>query len=383
MPGRFTLGIEEEFQLVYRHTGELGSCAQSIIEKGMPYFGEKIKPEMLQSTIELVSDILPSIAEARRSLVMTRALLARFVEREGMALISAGTHAGGRWEEQQVTQGERYIDLEEEYQDMIRSDLIFGLHVHVGIEKEPSIAIMNQVRTWLPHLLALSSNAPFWEGRNSGLKSYRSVLWKRFPRAGVPPVLPSQEHLDRYVEDLVEMGCIDDGKKIWWDVRLHPYFGTIEFRICDMPITIEDTLGIAALCQALVAKLTLLYKRGQEVPVISGPYIEENKWRAMRYGLDAEFADFASRRKLSMRDSIRELLDFVDEVVDDLGSRREIDHVRALLIDPRGTGADRQIALYKRTGDIQAVRRYLMEQTMSGISIDGTSIPDEFVPLLA
>ncbi|GAC1474109.1 MAG: carboxylate-amine ligase [Ktedonobacteraceae bacterium] len=380
MTNRFTLGIEEEFQLVSRDTGELCSCAQSILDKSSPIFEEQIKPEMLQSTIEYVSSVLPDISAARMELYSSRAILARLLEQEGLALVSAGTHPSASWRGQVRTEHERYEDLEEEYQDVGRSILIFGMHVHVAIEsKELAIKVMNQVRTWLPHILALSSNSPFWGGHMTGIKSYRSVVWKRFPRSGMPEVFESRHHFDSFVQDLVDAQCIDNGKKIWWDIRPHPFFDTIEFRISDMPATIEDTLALAALCQALVAKLTQLDERGKAVPVLRRDYIEENKWRAMRYGLDAEIIDFDRHRRLSMRDSIRELLDFVDDVVTELGSRREMDYLRALLDDPRGTGADRQMALYQQSNDLQQVNQFLMKQTMQGVELDDAMFSDKFL----
>ncbi len=368
MADRFTLGIEEEFQLLDRQTGDLCSCAQTILDKGAPYFGQQIKPEMLQSTLEFVSGVLPDIAAARKELYAARSLLSRLVEEEGLALVSAGTHPSASWWDQMRTLHERYIALEEEYQDVGRSILIFGMHVHVGMpDKELAIKIMNQARTWLPHLIAFSSNSPFWYGRMTGLKSYRTVVWKRFPRSGIPKVFTSWDHFDSYVQDLVKMQCIDNAKKIWWDIRPHPFFETIEFRVFDMPATIEDTLALAALSQALVAKLAWLNRHGQEVPVLATDYIEENKWRAMRYGLDAEVLDFVQRRRLGMRQSIGELLDFVDDVVDDLGSRSEMAYMRDLLDDPRGTGADRQIAIYQERQDIHQVQQFLMEQTMQAV----------------
>ncbi len=381
MTNRFSLGIEEEFQLVRRKTGELCSCAQSVLDKGAPYLEEQIKPEMLQSTVELVSNVFPDIAAARTELYTLRALLSRLANEEGLALVSAGTHPSALWIDQERTDGDRYIELEREYQDVGRSILIFGLHVHVGIEnKELAIQVMNQVRTWLPQLIAISSNSPFWQGRMTGIKSYRSIVWKRFPRSGMPEMFASREHFDKYVQDLVEMGCIDNGKKIWWDIRPHPFFDTVEFRACDMPSTIEDTLAIAALCQAMVAKLTYLDERGKPVPSLKRDYIDENKWRAMRYGLDADVIDFTQKRCISMRDSIRELLDFVDEVVDDLGSRREMNYLRSLLDDKRGTGADRQMVIYKKSGeDIDKVKQFLMEQTMQGITLENSDLSNRFL----
>ena len=381
MTQRFTLGIEEEFQLVDRQTGALASRAQSILDKGAPIFEEQIKPEMLQSTLEFVSPILPDIAAARQELYSARALLSQLVEEEGLALISAGTHPTAAWQTQKRTPRERYRQMEDEYQDLGRSILIFGLHVHVSVaSNEQAVTLMNQVRTWLPCLLALSSNSPFWSSRMTGIKSYRSVVWKSFPRSGTPDIFPAYEDFDGFVKRLIEAKCIDNGKKIWWDIRPHPFFNTIEFRVCDMPSTIDDTLALAALCQALVAKLTLLNERGQMLPVLARDFIDENRWRAMRYGLDAEFIDFAGNRLLPMRDAIRELLDFVDEVVDELGSRRELSYLRSLLEDEAGTGADRQITHYYSHGeDVNAVLHFLMEQTMRGIQPDDALLHERFL----
>jgi glutamate---cysteine ligase / carboxylate-amine ligase len=380
MSGRFTLGIEEEFQLVDRQTLQLCSCVSSILEKGAPYLEEHIKPELTQSTIELISDICPDIATARRELFTLRILLTRLIQEEGMALISAGTHPSSSWKDQEVTEKERYAELEEEFQDIIRSNIIFGMHVHVGVEgKDLAVKLMNQVRTWLPHLLAISTNSPFWGGRNTGIKSYRSALWKRIHRSGMPGILASWNDFDQYVQVLVETGCIDNGKKIWWDIRPHPFFDTVEFRICDMPATIEDTLALAALCQALIAKLAWCHEHNKEVPVFPRDYLEENKWRAMRYGLDAEVIDFVKRRRVSMRDSISETLDFVDDVVDDLGSRQEMNYLRALMLIPNGTGADRQIAVYEQSGDIHKVVELLLEQTMQGITLDAADLSHDFL----
>ena len=380
MAGRFTLGIEEEFQLVDRQTLHLRSSIKSVLEKGAPYFEEKIKPELTQSTVELISDICPDIATARKDLYTLRALMAKLADRDGLALVSAGTHPSSSWQDQDTTEKERYAELEEEFQDLIRSNVIFGMHVHVGVEdKERSIKLLNQARTWLPHLLAISTNSPFWTGRYTGIKSYRSALFKRIPRTGMPGILTSWNDFERYVQDLVEMGCIDNGKKIWWDMRPHPFFDTVEFRICDMPATIEDTLALAALCQALIAKLTWCHEHNVDVPVLKRDYLEENKWRAMRYGLEAEAIDFVKLRRLSMRDSINELLDFVEDVVDDLGSRHEMNYLRALMVSPNGTGANRQVAVYEQTSDLNKVVELLMEQTMQGITLDAADLSHEFL----
>ena len=229
----FTLGIEEEFQMVDKQTGQLASRIHTILEKGVPLLGEGIKPEMLQSTVELVTGICSHIPAARQELHHLRTTLTDIVASEGLALVSAGTHPNAHWQDQERTRTDRYEVLEEEYQDVGRSILIFGLHVHVGIDDhELAIPLMNQLRTWIPHLLAISSNSPFWSNRYSGLRSYRSIVWKRFPRTGVPPLFSSSNEFDNFVEHLIKTGCIDNGKRIWWDIRPHPFFRTIEFRIC-------------------------------------------------------------------------------------------------------------------------------------------------------
>ncbi len=376
MAAQFTVGIEEEFQMVDRRTGQLSAYILPLMEKGGALFGDRLKAEMLQSTVELVTDVCPNIAAARLQLGEMRRLLAQLLHTEGLNLISAGTHPDALWHEQKRTPFPRYDELEEEFQDVGRSILIFGMHVHVGIEsQELAVAVMNQARAWLPQLLALSTNSPFWNGRYTGIKSYRSVVWKRFPRSGMPDVFTASHDFNHYVETLIKTGCIDNAKKIWWDIRPHPFFNTVEFRIFDMPATMEDTLALAALSQALVAKLTWLRKRGMELHILPSKYIEENKWRAMRYGLEAEVIDFVNNRTLTMRESIHELLDFVDDVLDDLGTRREIYHLRCLLEQPYGTGADRQIALYKETGSSRAVLEYLMRETMKDIVLDSTEEP--------
>ena len=378
MSPRFTLGIEEEFQMVDRHTGQLSSHILPMLEKGAALFGDKIKAEMLQSTVELVSEVCPNILAARLELQHTRAQLLQLAEQEGLSLISAGTHPSGSWMEQIATPNERYIELEEQLQDICRSILIFGLHVHVGLgdveNRELAIGLVNQLRSYLPHLLALSTNSPFWGGRLTGIKSYRSVIWRPFPRSGVPEPFSSWSDYEHYVQSLVAAGIIDNGKKIWWDIRPHPFFNTVEFRICDMPATLEDTLALAALCQALVAKLTWLNERGLHAHILPRYYIEENKWQAMRYGLDGEIIDFVHGGSMPMRDAISDTLDFVDDVLDDLGSRREIHYLRDLLDNPRGTGADRQMAVYSSTGSLDAVIRYLIEQTTLGVRVEEHSL---------
>jgi carboxylate-amine ligase len=373
MSQSFTLGVEEEYQMVDRQTGLLASHVHPILEKGVPIFGDHIKAEMLQSCIELSTDVCPNIAALRLDLQQKLVQLAHLLEEDGLVLVRAGTHPLEHWCHQLPTDNLRYRTLEDELRDVARSILVFGLHIHVGIEDhEIAIPLMNQLRTWLPHLLALSTNSPFWIKRNTGLKSYRSIVWKRFPRSGIPPLFTSTAEYDRYVEDLVLNGCIDNAKKIWWDIRPHPFFDTIEFRVCDMPATSEDSIAIAALCQALVAKLVWLSKRNLQTSVLPTHLIEENKWRASRYGLDAQIIDFRHNRHLSMRQALHELFDFVDDRLDDFDTYQEINYLRTLVDSSHGTGADRQLAIYQETGNMQAVVEYLLQQSEVSIQVSKT-----------
>lgn len=379
LTSRFSIGIEEEFQSVDSQSGELRSSIYALFDKSQGLFGNRLHAEWAQSMIELTTDVCPDIAAARQELYRMRALLAQVMRQEGLEPMSAGTHPTTAWQTQEKTDRPRYHELEREYQDVMRQRVLFGLHVHVGgiDDKELTIRLINQLRTWIPHLLALSSNSPFWAGRFTGIKSYRSVVWQSgAPRSSLPEVMPSLDAFNRYVNDLLVMQCITSAKDIWWYVRPNFTYNTIEFRVCDMPATVEDTLALAALCQALIAKLTWLYERKRPMtPVLPRHYIEENLWRAVRYGLDARIADFALRRTLSMRASIHEVIDFVDDIANDLGTSREMNFLRALLDNPCGTGADRQIAAYQQRGSVQDVIRLLLEETMRGVE---TTVPPAF-----
>jgi carboxylate-amine ligase len=364
---RLTIGIEEEFQIVDA-AGQLKSHSETLLNAARPHLGERVKPEMLQSVIEVGTKICADISEAREEIGQLRGTLAALLARDGLRLASAGTHPFSHWQDQSVTEEERYKVLEEELQDVIRELLIFGLHVHVGIpDREARIEVMNEARYFLPHLLAISSSSPFWLTRNTGLKSYRQIIWQRFPRTGIPPEFGSYDEFENYVELLVRTKCIDDGKRIWWDLRPHAFYPTIEFRICDAATRMEETLCIAALVQAICAKLLVLRERNLGFRRYLPQLIQENKWRAMRGGLDARLIDFGTEREVPMRELCEELLEFVDDVVDVLGSRREVEYLRTLVRE--GTSADRQIAVFGRTGHLHAVVDAVAAETVEGVPL--------------
>ena len=324
--------------------------------------GDQIKRELHQSIVEVGTRICADVSELREEIFRIRRELTGAAERAGLAVAAAGTHPFSHWKDQVISPGVRYDSIVEELQQLARSLLIFGLHVHVAVpDRTTMIDLMNEVRYFLPHLLALSTSSPFWMGRDTGLKSYRTTIFRRFPRTGVPDHFGSWSDYESYVRLLVDLHCMDDAKKIWWDVRPHPTFGTLEFRVCDVPTRPEVAVMLAALIQAIIVKLCRLRSRNQGFRLYRKALIEENKWRAARWGLDGKLIDFGKREEVPMRELALELLGFVDDVVDDLRSRWAVEYVHTVLRE--GTSADRQLAVYQRTGDLRAVVRDTVEQT--------------------
>ncbi|TMD11019.1 MAG: carboxylate-amine ligase [Chloroflexi bacterium] len=360
--GLLTIGVEEEYQIIDA-SGELHSHIDTLLAAAAPKLGEKVKREMMQSVVEVGTTICENVDEARAQLGEMRQTLAELLQPEGLRLACAGTHPTSRWDAQQITDHDRYKMLEEELQDVVRALVIFGLHVHVAIpNNDLRIEVLNEARYFLPHLLALSTSSPFWMGRNTGLKSYRSVIWSNFPRTGIPPELSSFDEYENYVELLVKTGSIDNGKKIWWDLRAHPTFPTLEFRVCDMPTRLDETICLAALMQAICAKLLQLRSGNLGFRKYMPALIAENKWRAIRYGLDGKLIDFGKQAEVPMRDLALELVEFVDDVVDELGSRKAVEYVHTILKE--GTSADRQLRVLKQTGDVHAVVEMLAAETV-------------------
>jgi carboxylate-amine ligase len=361
--GWLTIGIEEEFQIIDAN-GELRAHIEELLPAAQPVLGEMVKPEMLQSVVEVGTKVCEDIAEARREILRLRGTIGTLLQGQGLRLVSAGTHPFSDWKDQLVTEHERYKILEEEMQDVIRELLIFGMHVHVGIpDPELRIEIMNEARYFLPHLMALSTSSPFWLGRSTGLKSYRSVIWSRFPRTGIPPEFSSYDEFENYVELLVKTGSIDDGKKIWWDMRPHYLYPTLEFRVCDAATRVDETICLASFVQAICAKLLKLRARNLGFRKYPPHLIAENKWRAMRRGIDAKLIDFGKQSEVSARDLGEELLEFVDDVVDDLGTREETQYIHTIF--DGGTSADRQLRTFAETNDLHAVVDMLAEETMA------------------
>ena len=358
----YTLGIEEEFQIVDPVTRELRSHIQEILAGGKMFLKEHVKPEMHQSVVELGTEICSDVRCARQQVIQMRSKLAMLAARDGLRIASAGTHPFSHWMDQLITADERYATIVQDMQQIARANLIFGLHVHVGIpDREEGIDIMNQARYFLPHLYALSVNSPFWLGQNTGLKAYRQMIFERFPRTGIPDAFESLSEYEDYLKLLVTTGCIDNAKKIWWDIRLHPLFDTIEFRICDAQSRVDDTIALAAIMQAIVMKLHKLRSENVTFRMYPRRLIEENRWRASRYGLDGKMIDFGRKCETDERELLQEMLEFIAPEIAELGNGREVEHIERIMRE--GTGADRQLAVWERTGDIKAVVDHLVEET--------------------
>src|ERR1700736_108206 len=364
----YTLGIEEEFAIIDPETRELRSHIQEILEGGKVVLKEQIKPEMHQSVVELGTEICDSIECARSHVIELRSKLAGLAARGGLKVASAGTHPFSHWHDQLITEGERYQEIVKDMQLLARANLIFGLHVHVGIpDRETAIQVMNQVRYFLPHLYALSVNSPFWVGRNTGLKGYRLKVFERFPRTGIPDAFESLSEYEDYCKLLVKTGCIDNPKKIWWDIRLHPVFDTLEVRVCDAQSRVDDTLAIAALIQAIISKLFKLLRRNTTFRVYRRRLLDENRWRATRYGIDGKLIDFGLETEVETRSLLNELLAFVSTEVGELGSEKEMAHIERIMRE--GTGADRQLAVWERSQDMKAVVDQIVEETYQGLNL--------------
>jgi carboxylate-amine ligase len=362
-----TVGIEEEYQIVDPETRELKSYITQFLDKGTRVSRRKVQPEFMQSQVELGTEVCKDIAELYTELAQQRGAILDLAEDQGLSIVSAGTHPFSHWVDQDITPKERYAGLLEEMQAIAQRLLIFGMHVHIGIEdRDFAIDAMNVMRYMVPHIQALATSSPFWNGRNTGLKSYRSVLFSDLPRTGLPDYFPDWASFDKFVNELVSTGCIPDGSKIWWDVRPHWQFPTIEFRMCDACTTIDEAIAIAALLQAIVAWLWDLRQKNMTFRIYRRDMIEENRWRAIRYGLDGKLIDWGKEEELPARWLIRELLRLVDPYVEELGSRKYIEYIHTIL--EHGSSADRQLRVYKETdGDFKAVVDLLIAETQRGV----------------
>ncbi|MCA9952278.1 MAG: carboxylate-amine ligase [Anaerolineales bacterium] len=376
-----TLGVEEEYQIIDPKSRDLYAYISEFLSQDKQMeVGVDLKPEFMQSQVEVGSQVCKNVKEVRQEVIRLRRAVCELAEKNGVAIAAASTHPFAKWQDQNITEGVRYKELLDDMQGVARRLLIFGMHVHVGFgsdreSRDLMIEIMNQSRYFIPHLLALSTSSPFWHGRNTGLKSYRSVVFESMPRTGIPHSFESWDDFKGFEKTLGRVGAFgkaDTAAKIWWDIRPHPIFDTLEFRISDICTSVEDCVCIAALFQAICAKLIKLRRENLSWRRYRHMHITENKWRAVRYGIRGDLVDFGREEAIPFGDLMSELLEIIDDVVDDLDSRAEVEHVHTII--ERGTSADRQLAVFHAHGGdensqeaLKAVVDFLIEETKRGV----------------
>jgi carboxylate-amine ligase len=363
-----SIGIEEEYQIVDPETRELRSFITEFIDNGKLVMMEcELKPELHQAMVELGTPVCRDITQLKEALVKQRRFICGLARSNGVEIVAASTHPFSKWMDQPVTPYDRYLGVLEEMQVLAQRLLISGMHVHVGVEDRSfAIDAMNVVRYMLPHILALSTSSPFWMGRKTGLKSYRANIFEDFPRSGISDVYRAPADYDALIKTLVNTGCIPDSSKIWWDVRPHHQYPTLEFRICDICTRVDEAIAIAALFQAIVLWLWKLRRNNVTFRIYRRELIEENRWRAARYGLDGKMIDFGKSIELPTRHLVEELLDLVAEEVDELGTAAYLKPLQTILKE--GTSADRQLNVFNETeGDFKAVVDHLIKETHRGL----------------
>jgi carboxylate-amine ligase len=363
---RFTIGVEEEYQIIDAATRELSSRQESMLAQDA--VGDRVTPELYLSQIEIGTPICLTLAEVRSQLVRLRREVIAAAEREGNSIAAAGTHPFSHWEDQQITPKARYVGIAQDYQQLAREQLIFGCHVHVGIaDREAAIQVMNRVRPWLAPMLALAANSPFWLGADTGYSSFRTEIWRRWPMAGTPHVFGSRAEYDRLVETLVRTESITDATKIYWDVRPSARFETVEFRVTDVCMTVDEAVMIAGLARSLAERCYAQAVRDEPINHAPPELLRAAKWRAARYGLDADLIDTEAERAVPAADLIEKLLAFVRPVLEE---RKEWEEVSTLarLTTERGTGAARQREVYARSGRLEDVVDLIVAETVKGTS---------------
>jgi carboxylate-amine ligase len=355
----YTLGIEEELMIVDAEQHDLVNAIESLLEEAPV---GAIKPELMESVLEVSTDPVRTAAEAGRQLRALRTQVRETAATKGLRIGSAGTHPYAMWEDQRIVGRDRYRDLISALRFVARQELIFGLHVHVGIDDpDKAIHVANGMRVHLPVLLALSANSPFWRGDVTGLQSVRTPIFRAFPRVGVPPAYEDWEHYVAEIDFMVASGVMEDYTYLWYDVRPHPRFGTVEIRVCDGQTRVEHTLALAALIQAMCRELAEHFSAGTPLTAYPWQMLDENKWLAARHGLDGDLVDLPSQERVGTRQLARRLVDRLREHAQDLGSEAELDGILDLL--ERGNGASRQLKVYEANSDLREVMAEIVTAT--------------------
>jgi carboxylate-amine ligase len=355
----YTIGVEEELMIVDEETLDLVNAVEGLLVD--PPMGA-IKPELMESVLEIATEPCRNAVEAGQQLVALRGQIREAAGEKGLAIGSAGTHPFAMWEDQRIVARPRYRDLVSALRFVARQELIFGMHVHIGVsDPDKAIHVANGIRVHLPVLLALSANSPFWRADSTGLVSTRTPIFRAFPRVGIPPPYADWEDYQQRIAFMVESGVMEDYTYLWYDVRPHPNFGTVEVRVCDAQTRVEHTIGLAALIQAMVKELSEHFDAGSRLSDYPWEMLDENKWLASRHGLDGELVDLPSRERVPARGLARRLVDRLRDHARDLGAGDALDGIDDLLV--RGNGAARQVVVYEANHDLREVMAEIVAAT--------------------
>jgi carboxylate-amine ligase len=359
----FTVGVEEELMIIDAESLDLAQEIETILEEVPPQVTGTVKPELMQSVLEVATTPCPDLRTAGEQLRGLRQAVAQVAEGHGLMIGAAGTHPFARWEDQKIVERPRYQELVADLGYVARQELIFGTHVHVGMDgPDKAIYVADGVRRYLPLLLALSSNSPFWRGDETGMMSARTPVFRAFPRVGIPPHYGSWEIYSRRVELMMEAGAIDDYTYLWWDVRPHPNLGTVETRVFDQQTRLEHTLSLAAMTLALCHRLAALFDESEPMVETPTELIDDNKVRAALRGIEGELIDFPRMRSVPATDMIRHLLSVLARDAEELGCAEELAGIEDLI--ETGTGARRQLRMFARNGDLRDLVREVAARTL-------------------
>ncbi len=359
----FTLGVEEEYQIVDANTRALTSDAQRILPEAREALGNNVTPEMYRSQIEICTPVCASMADVRRELTRLRREVISAAEHKGDCIVAAGTHPFSHWQDQKLTRKARYRDIAADYKQLTREQLIFGCHVHVGIpDRDVAIQVMNRVRPWLATLLAIAGNSPFWLGTDTGYASFRTEIWGRWPTAGIPPLLTDRADYESLIADLTTTGIIADASKIYWDVRPAVRYETLEFRVTDVCLTVDEAVLITSLIRGLARTCAWEVENDTPMPSIRNEVLQAAKWQAARFGLDETLIDPLTKQSIPARQVVDKLLAYVKPALTTFDDYKE---TKALItrLFKKGNGAARQRAVYAKTEKLEDVVDFLVAQT--------------------
>lgn len=365
----FTIGVEEEYQIIDPETRELRSRVQQILPIAQDALGKEVQPEVQRSQIEIGTPVCKTLDEVRRELTRLRREVIAAAAKDGHQIAAAGTHPFSHWKEQEIVPKDRYLTLMRDYQQLTRELLICGCHVHVGIsDRETAVQVINRARAWLSPILALAANSPFWLGSDTGYASYRSEIWGRWPLSGVPYVFDSLTDYEDLAQALVKTGSVEDATKIYWDVRLSERYQTVEFRITDVCMTIDEAVMVAGLTRALARTCYTQAVHDQPYSTVRPELLRAAHWHAARYGLDTNLMDVDALTAVPANELIEKLLDFVRPALEEYGDWDEVSAAARKTVQ-HGTGATRQREIYQQTGRLEDVVDFIVKETAKGTEL--------------